>query len=67
MSSQEPKPWLVYDNNHHAECLYRTDHMPDTTFCILEGGRKDLEMQEERKGDGEEEGKGRKREEKVVG
>lgn len=41
--------------------------MPDTTFCILEGGRKDLEMQEERKGDGEEEGKGRKREEQEVG
>lgn len=41
--------------------------MPDTTFCILEEGKQDLEMQEERKGDGEEKGKERKREEREVG
>lgn len=41
--------------------------MPDTTLCILEEGKQDLEMQEERKGDGEEKGKERKREEREVG
>lgn len=36
-------------------------YMPDTTFYILEEGKPDLEMQEERKGDGEEKGKERKK------